>query len=66
MHRDRQPDARVNPDHHRARDEWDIDRGERHPMEPRTHARQPGRTHRAFDQRDAEAERQIRELRARY
>lgn len=66
MHRDRQRDVSVKPDRHHVREEWGIDRGERHPMEARERPRQPGRTHRAFDQRDAEAERQIRELRGRY
>lgn len=65
MDRDRPRNPRVTPDHPHDPGERIVDCGERHPIGARARARPPGRTPRASDRRDAEAERQIRELRAR-
>ena len=50
----------------RGRKEWSQSSDHEHQMEAREHARQYGRTRRTFGVRSEEAERQIRELRARY
>lgn len=65
MHRDCPRDARVTPDHPHDPGERIVDRGERHPIGARARAQPLGHTPRVSDQRDAEAERQIRERRAR-
>lgn len=48
------------------RKEWGSAPEKRHQMETREHARLLGKPHRTHDLRAAEAEHQIRELRARY
>ena len=53
-----------NPKH--VRKEWSQSGEHEHQMEAREHARQPGRTRKAFKALKDEAERQIRELRVRY
>lgn len=64
---DRQPQAGFKPDRRHARREWETSLEHEHQMEARdAHARQPGRVQRAHELRAAEAESQIRELRARY
>jgi hypothetical protein len=65
MQRERQQEAGFKSGRH-ARKEWGQGGDEQHQMEAREHARQPGRTQRTHDVREAEAERQIRELRGRY
>lgn len=66
MHRDQQQEKGFKPERRHARKEWEADRAEQHQMEAREHARQHGRVHRAHHLREAEAERQIRELRSLY
>ena len=66
MHRERQQEAGFKSSREHARREWGYGSDEQHQLEAREHARQPGRTRRALDVRQAEAERQIRELRGRY
>ncbi|MEP7296554.1 MAG: hypothetical protein ABI702_10200 [Burkholderiales bacterium] len=63
MQRDLQHDA---PFRSRGRKEWAHSDDHEHQMEAREHARQHGKSHKAYGARSAEAERQIRELRARY
>jgi len=53
-----------NPRH--ARKEWSQIGDHEHQMEAREHARLPGRMRKAFEVRNDEAKRQIRELRMRY
>ncbi len=50
----------------RGRKEWSQSSDHEHPMEAREHARQFSKIRRTFGARSDEAERQIRELRARY
>jgi hypothetical protein len=64
MHRDHQQEVGFKRGH--GRREWERSDDESHQMEAREHARQPGKTRKTFGIRSAEAERQIRELRARY
>jgi len=66
MHRDQQQDSGFKPSREHARKEWESAREQQHQMEAREHARQGGKTRRTHDLRAAEAERQIRELVARY
>ena len=66
MHRERQQEAGFKSGRQHARREWGQGSDEQHQMEAREHARQPGRTQRTYGVREAEAERQIRELRGRY
>ena len=66
MHRDRQQNAGFRTAIPHERREWETGREQQHQMEAREHARQGGKTQRAHQQRSAEAERQIREIRARY
>jgi hypothetical protein len=67
MPHDRQQQAGFKTDRHHARREWENSAEHEHQMEARDeHARQPGRVQRVHQRRAAEAERQIRELRARY
>ena len=66
MHRDQQQETGFKASRQHARKEWEPAREQQHQMEAREHARQGGKTRRAHDQRAAEAERQIRELVARY
>jgi len=49
-----------------SRKEWSRSGDHEHQMEAREHARQPGRVRKAFEVRNDEAKRQIRELRVRY
>lgn len=65
MHREHQQEAAVKKGGH-ERKEWERGNDHEHQMEAREHARQPGKTHKTFGIRSAEAERQIRELRTRY
>jgi hypothetical protein len=58
--------ATLKSDRHHGRKEWDRSGGEGHPMEARDRVRQPAKCIRTHGIREAEAERQIRELRARY
>jgi len=66
MHRDHQRGSGFGSGSGSTRKEWQDDAGDRHQVEAREHARQPAKSRRTFGIRDAEAERQIRELRARY
>jgi hypothetical protein len=50
----------------RVRKEWGQSTEQEHPMEAREHSRQFSKTRRTYGARTDEAERQIRELRARY
>ena len=63
MRRDLQHQA---PSRSRGRREWVQANEHEHQMEAREHARQPGKSHKTHGARSEEAERQIRELRARY
>lgn len=66
MHHDLQQEAGSGSGHsgrHHERKEWGSARETQHQMEAREHARQHGRSQRTHDLRDAEAQRQIRELR---
>jgi len=66
MHREHQQQAGFNQKNH-ERKEWERSGGDHeHQMEAREHARQPGKTRKTLRIRSAEAELQIRELRARY
>ncbi len=62
MHRDQHHHAGVRHE----RREWERSDDDRHQLEARDHARTSGRLRKTFGIRSAEAERQIRELRARY
>ena len=62
MRRDQQQDTAFKPGRHHARKEWGQGGDEQHQMEAREHARQPGKTLRTHGAREAEAQRQIREL----
>ncbi len=66
MHRDRQHQAGLKPERHPGRREWEPTGNDAHQLEAREHARQPDKGHITHAVRSAEAERQIRELRARY
>jgi len=68
MHREyRQEAGFTSSKKGHERKEWERDGGElEHQMEAREHARQPGKAHKTLGIRSAEADRQIRELRARY
>jgi hypothetical protein len=66
MRHDRQPPSRQRPARESERKEWSRNREHKHQFEAREHARLPGRLHRRQGILDAEAEMQIRELRARY
>jgi hypothetical protein len=65
----------MSSDHHHetelknrghSRKEWSQPGDHEHQMEAREHARQPGKVRKAFEVRNDEAKRQIRELRVRY
>jgi hypothetical protein len=49
-----------------GRKEWEPGSDEQHQMEAREHARLPAKSLKTHQVRDAEAQRQIRELRGRY
>ena len=61
MHYDSQHDRHTRQT---TRKEWTRDSEHEHPV--REHARRPGKLRRTHGIREQEAERQIRELRARY
>jgi hypothetical protein len=63
MQRDLRHDA---PSRSPGRKEWAHGKDHEHQMEAREHARRPGRSRKARGARSAEAELQMRELRARY
>lgn len=65
MQRDHQHEADLKTRSH-GRKEWSQASDHEHQMEAREHARLPGRAHKAYGVRRDEAERLIRELRARY
>ena len=65
MYRDHQETA-VKSQRHADRKEWDRNDDDGHQLRAREHSRQPAKSLRAHGIREAEAERQIRELRARY
>ena len=64
MHRDHHQQTAFKRDHQRY--EWGRSGGERHQRDAHEHARTSGKTRKTHGIRSAEAERQIRELRARY
>lgn len=66
MHRDQQQVSEPKTGRRHARREWEPTREQQHQMEAREHSRQGGRGRRTSALRAAEAERQIRELAARY
>ena len=49
-----------------GRREWDDSSGDQHQMEAREHARLPAKSLKTHHVRDAEAQRQIRDLRGKY
>ncbi len=65
MHRDHQQQSGFKT-HGHERKEWGRSSDQEHPMEAREHVRPTGKTQRAYVVRNAEAKRQIRELRERY
>lgn len=66
MHRDHQQETGLRSSRQQARKEWGEGSDQQHPMEARDHAPPSGKTQRTHDVREAEALRQIRELRGRY
>lgn len=64
MHRDHHQHA--DPKRGHGRREWESNGDTKLSMDAREHARHGGKTLKTYGIRSAEAERQIRELRARY
>ena len=65
MYRDRQ-ETEPKSQRHAGRKEWNRNDDDGHQLHAREHSRQPAKGLRTHGIREAEAERQIRELRARY
>jgi hypothetical protein len=71
MYRDHERDheqqkSGFKPARGHTRKEWERSAGDQHQLGAGEHSRQPAKALRTHDIREAEAERQIRELRSRY
>lgn len=67
MHRDHQQQAEFRSERSHARKEWGRSGADPHPTEGRDdHTRHSPKAQKSYGIRDAEAQRQIRELRGRY
>lgn len=66
MHREQPRESVFKPSRQLARKEFEPIREQRHGREAREHARQSGKLHRTHALRVADAERQIREIAARF